>query len=86
MLWEMWYGKDAFSEMKGQSVKVFLTTVEEGYRPQLQQLNTQVAFKLSQLVEECWTKMPQKEEGLNIALLLLRIFCPISLCLSSDKM
>jgi len=38
-------GNGALIEMKGKSLKVFLTTVEEGYRPQLQRLNTQIAFK-----------------------------------------
>ena len=56
MLWEMWYGKEAFSELKGQSLKVFLSTVEGGYRLQLQRSNTTAAFKLSKLIEECWTK------------------------------
>ena len=65
MLWEMWYGKEAFSEMKGKSLKVFLTTVEGGHRPQLQQLNTQIAFKLFQLVEECWTKDATKRRALE---------------------
>lgn len=72
MLWEMWYGKEAFSEMKGKSLKVFLTTVEEGYRPQLQQLNTQVAFKLSQLLEECWTKDATKRRALEYCTSVIR--------------
>ena len=72
MLWEMWYGKEAFSEMRGKSLKVFLTTVEEGYRPQHQQLNTQVAFKLSQLVEECWSKDATKRRTLEYCTSVVR--------------
>lgn len=65
MLWEMWYGKEAFSELKGQSLKVFLSTVEGGHRPQLQRSNTTAAFKLSKLIEECWTKDAAKRRALE---------------------
>ena len=46
--------------------------VEEGYRPQLQQLNTQVAFKLSQLVEECWSKDATKRRTLEYCTSVIR--------------
>ena len=65
MLWEMWYREEAFSELKGQSLKEFLTKVEEGHRPELQRSNTTVASKLSQLVEECWTKDAAKRRALE---------------------
>ena len=32
MLWEMWYGRQAFAEFKGPSM-LFFSQVDEGYRP-----------------------------------------------------
>ena len=65
MLWEMWYGQQAFSELKGQSLKVFLTTVEGGHRPQLERLDSKIALKWSDIISECWVKDAKERKTLN---------------------
>ena len=65
MLWEMWYGKEAFTELKGRSLEEFLVEVEEGHRPVLARLNTQAAFKWSELISDCLKKDPTKRKPLR---------------------
>ena len=65
MLWEMWYGKEAFTELKGRSLEDFLVQVEEGHRPVLARLNTQTAFKWSDIISGCWNKDPAKRKSLR---------------------
>ena len=65
MLWEMWYGKEAFSEMKGKSLKVFLTTVEGGHRPQLETLDSKIALKWSDIISECWKEDAKERKTLS---------------------
>lgn len=52
----MWYGKEAFLELKSQDLQVFLLSVEEGHRPELTGLTTQVSVWWSDLVSRCWAK------------------------------
>ena len=65
MLWEMWYGKEAFAELKGRSLEVFLVNVEEGHRPVLARLNTQTACKWSELIGGCWRKEAAERKALR---------------------
>jgi len=65
MLWEMWYGKEAFAELKGRSLEVFLVNVEEGHRPALARLNTQTAIKWSELIAGCWRKEAAERKALR---------------------
>ena len=75
MLWEMWYGKEAFDELKGQSLKEFLDIVEKGHRPQLERLDTQIALKWSKIIEECWKEDETKRSTLaNCASAVAAIF------------
>ena len=60
MLWEMWYGKEAFLEMKGQDLEVFLANVEEGHRPDLTGLTTQTSMRWSELISGCWENAAQR--------------------------
>ena len=64
LFWEMWYGKQAFSELKGHSLEEFLVYVEEGHRPQLDKLNTEIALKWSHLIDGCWKKDASKRRRL----------------------
>jgi len=56
MLWEMWYGKEAFSEMKGHDLEVLLVNVEEGHRPQFTGVTTQTSAPWYELISRCWAK------------------------------
>ena len=56
MLWEMWYGQEAFLEMKGQDLEVFLVSVEEGRRPELTGLTSQTSVWWSELLSGCWER------------------------------
>ena len=65
MLWEMWYGKEAFTELKGMSLEEFVLEVEEGHRPVLTQLNTLKAFKWSKLISDCLKRDPTERKPLR---------------------
>lgn len=54
MLWEMWYGEEAFLEMKGQELEVFLVNVEDGHRPELTGMTTRTSVWWSDLISGCW--------------------------------
>ena len=54
MLWEMWYGQEAFLEMKGQDLEVFLVNVEEGHRPKVTGATTQTSVSWYELISRCW--------------------------------
>ena len=56
MLWEMWYGPEAFLEMKGLDLEVFLVSVEEGRRPEFTGLTTQTSKWWSELLSGCWKR------------------------------
>ena len=56
MLWEMWYGQEAFLEMKGLDLEVFLVSVEEGRRPELTGSISQTSMRWSELLRGCWKK------------------------------
>lgn len=60
MLWEMWYGEEAFIEMKGQDLEVFLVNVEEGHRPDLADSTTQTSMRWSELISGCWENAAQR--------------------------
>jgi len=52
----MWYGKEAFFEMKGQDLEVLLANVEEGHRPKITGVTTQPSVLWSELIDRCWAK------------------------------
>jgi len=56
MLWEMWHGKEAFFEMKGQDLEVLLVNLEEGHRPEFTGFTTQTSVLWSELMSRCWAK------------------------------
>ena len=65
MLWEMWYGKEAFIELKGQELEVFLLNVEEGHRPELTDLSAQTSVWWSELITECWAKIASERSTIE---------------------
>lgn len=60
MLWEMWHGKEAFEEQKGQELNVFLSRVEEGHRPPPTDLKTQTSVGWTELVSRCWANTVER--------------------------
>ena len=65
MLWEMWYGEEAFIEQKGQELNHFLVSVEEGNRPELRGLTTQTSVWWSELITGCWAKIASERSALE---------------------
>ena len=65
MLWEMWYGKEAFLELKGQDLQMFLVNIEEGRRPEFEGLDTQTSVWWCDLISECWAKNTTERKTLE---------------------
>lgn len=65
MLWEMWHGRQAFLEMKGQDLEVFLTSVEAGHRPHFTAGATQTSVWWSELISGCCSKHALKRNTLK---------------------
>ena len=61
----MWYGQEAFLEMKGQDLEGFLVSVEEGRRPKLTGLTTQTSMWWSGLMSGCWEKNAAERNTLD---------------------
>ena len=65
MLWEMWYGEEAFHELRGQDLEVFLVNAEEGHRPELTGLTTQTSVWWSELISGYWAKNATERNSLT---------------------
>ena len=59
MLWEMWYGQQAFTEVKG-PMTVFFTKVDEGHRPKHVEGGMAPPPLWKGLMEKCWSGKPEK--------------------------
>lgn len=64
LFWEMWCGKEAFDDLKGQEMEVFLSSVEGGHRPSLTGFTTQTAVWWSNLISGCWGKKASERSSL----------------------
>ena len=64
LFWEMWYGEEAFHDLKGQKMEVFLSSVEGGHRPYLTGVTTQTSVMWAGLVSGCWEKIASERSSL----------------------
>ena len=64
LFWEMWYGKEAFDDLKGQKMEVFLSCVEGGHRPDLTGITTQTSAMWIGLISGCWKKTASERSSL----------------------
>ena len=65
MLWEMWYGKEAFLELKGQDLQMFLVNIEKGHRPEIAGLDSQTSVWWCELIRECWAENTTERKTLT---------------------
>ena len=66
LFWEMWYGKDAFDDLKGQKMEVFLSSVEGGHRPDLTGITTQTSVMWLASFRAAGKRRPQNEVASQI--------------------
>lgn len=59
MLWEMWYGRQAFAELKAPVMAVF-NFVDEGHRPKHVEGSKEPPARWKQLMNQCWDGIPEK--------------------------
>ena len=65
MLWEMWYGRQAFEEFKG-TMAQFFSKVDEGYRPKEVKGEKMPPPIWEQLMNRCWLRNPDKRPSAEI--------------------
>ena len=59
MLWEMWYGQRAFTELNG-PMTVLFSRVDEGYRPKDVVGSKTPPDQWKQLMIRCWERDPEQ--------------------------
>ena len=65
MLWEMWYGRQAFAEFRG-SMKDFFSSVDAGCRPEDVKGGKKPPLHLKQLMSRCWDGNPEKRPSAEL--------------------
>ena len=60
ILWEMWYGQQAFADITAKSLDDFFAIVDEGNRPEPLTFCTQPPDRWNQLMNQCWAKNPEE--------------------------
>ena len=60
LLWEMWYGQQAFSNIMAKSLNVFFKIVDEGYRPEHVRNRKRPPDRWVRLMKQCWAKNPDE--------------------------
>jgi len=64
MLWEMWYGQQAFAEFKG-TMALFFRRVDKGYRPDDVVGSKKPPAQWKQLMIRCWDRNPEQRPSAN---------------------
>ena len=60
ILWEMWYGKQAFDYVSVKTLEALFAHVDRGSRPQHVTGCEQPPFRWQQLMNTCWNGNPEK--------------------------
>ena len=60
IMWEIWYGKQAFNNVPVTTLDGFITLVGKGCRPQHVTGCNHPPFLWKQLMRECWNRNPEK--------------------------
>ena len=60
ILWEMWYGQQAFAKITAVSLADFFASVDEGNRPEPVTNYKQPPGRWDRLMKQCWAKNPEK--------------------------
>jgi len=65
MLWEMWYGQQAFAEFKG-PMALFFSRVDEGYRPKDVEASNKPPAQWKKLMSRCWDRNPEQRPSADV--------------------
>jgi len=65
MLWEMWYGRQAFDELRG-PMTAFFSLVDKGYRPKHVEDGRKPPARWNQLMNRCWDGNPEQRPSAEI--------------------
>ena len=60
MLWEIWYGKHAFSSIRFLNLEDFFREVDSGCRPEHLEDHVDPPPRWEELMKECWQTMREK--------------------------
>ena len=60
MLWEIWYGKQAFSKIVSLNLHDFFREVDSGCRPEHLEDHVYPPPCWEELMKDCWEAMPEK--------------------------
>ena len=60
ILWEMWYGQQAFANITAESLVNFFASVDKGIRPEPLTNCKQPPGRWVQLMKQCWAKNPEE--------------------------
>ena len=60
LLWEMWYGQQAFAELKATTITAFFKRVGEGYRPTDVKGCKKPPSRWKAMMESCWHGNPEE--------------------------
>ena len=60
ILWEIWYGKQAFHELKAPTFTAFFSHIDKGYRPKDVEGCKKPPDRWNALMEMCWNTDPEK--------------------------
>ena len=65
MMWEMWYGQQAFAEIMG-PIQRFAEMVDKGHRPKDVEGKNKPPHGWKQLMERCWAASPEQRPSAEI--------------------
>ena len=65
MLWEMWYGQQAFAEFKG-TIEDFFNGVDKGCRPRAVEGSKTPPTLWEQLMSQCWDREPEQRPSATL--------------------
>ena len=60
LLWEMWYGQQAFAEFKVTTITALFKCVDEGYRPTYVKGCKKPPVRWKEMMEKCWQGNPDQ--------------------------
>ena len=60
IFWEMWYGLQAFSEVRNVPIVAFFAMVDQGLRPGHVKGCNQPPRRWEELMQSCWSEKPEK--------------------------
>ena len=60
MLWEMWYGEQAFATIHAPNLEALFSLVDEGCRPEDVKGCEQSPLRWKKLMTQCWDRDPKK--------------------------